>query len=262
MRKTQIIAICNQKGGVGKSETAHNLGTNLARHGKKVLLVDIDSQSNLTMCMGYHHPEELPCTLAHLMKGLMDENFSFSEDDYIVHSEGCDLIPSSIQLSGIEPSLANAMSRENLLKKILHPIKDKYEYIILDCAPSLGLLTINALAAATSVLIPVQAHYLSAKGLELLISTIFKVKRNINPDITFNGIVITMLNNRLKFSKKILQDITETYGKHIPIYKTAIPQSVKAIENTAEGISLYQYDKDCKVSKAYEAFTLEVLANE
>lgn len=261
MKNTHIIAIANQKGGVGKTATTHNLGTNLARQGKKVLLVDFDSQANLTMCMGYHQPDELPCTMAHLMKGMIDETFDFKKEDYILHNEGCDLIPSSIQLSGIEPSLASAMSRENLLNKLLAPIADDYDYVLIDCAPSLGLLTINALVAATSVLIPVQAHYLSAKGLELLISTVAKVKRNINPNLDFDGILITMHNGRLRFSKSILADLQEAYSQHIPIYKTTIPQSVRAVENTAVGKSLYKYDSKCKVSIAYEEFAKEVLAN-
>lgn len=261
MKNTQVIAVTNQKGGVGKTTTAHNLGTNLARQGKKVLLVDFDPQSNLTMCMGYHQPENLSCTIAHIIKGLIDETFAFQKEDYILHAENCDLIPSSIQLSGIEPSLASAMSRENLLKKLLSSIKDAYEYILIDCAPSLGLLTINALVAATSVLIPVQAHYLSAKGLELLIGTVAKVKRNINPGLDFNGILITMHNSRLKVGKAILDELQEVYGRHIPIYKTTIPQSVKAVENTSEGKSLYIYDNKCKVSLACEEFAMEVLAD-
>lgn len=261
MKCTHIIAVANQKGGTGKSTTTHNLGTNLARQGKKVLVVDLDSQGNLTMCLGYNQPDDLPCTMAHLFKSLIDETFSYQKEDYILHAEGCDLIPSSIQLSGIEPSLANAMSRENLLKRLLSLIKDEYQYILLDCPPSLGLLTINALAAATSVLVPVQAHYLSAKGLELLIGTIAKVKRNINPALDFNGILITMYDGRLRFSKSILNELREAYGQHIRIYDTMIPQSVKAVENTAEGKSLFVYDNKCKVSLAYEAFAREVLAN-
>lgn len=261
MKKTHIIAVANQKGGTGKSTTTHNLGTNLARQGKKVLVVDLDSQANLTMCMGYDRPDELPCTMAHIFKGLIDDTFTFQKEDYILQAEGCDLIPSSIQLSGIEPSLANAMSRETLLKRLLTIFNDEYEYILVDCAPSIGLLTINALAAATSVLVPVQAHYLSAKGLELLIGTIAKVKRNINPDLNFNGILITMYDGRLKFGKSIVSELREAYGQHIRIYETMIPQSVKAVENTAEGKSLFAYDNKCKVSLAYEAFAMEVLAN-
>lgn len=261
MKNTQIIAIANQKGGVSKTTTTHNLGTALARQGKKVLMLDIDPQSNLTMCMGYQNPDELPCTMAHIIKGLIDETFTLSKEDYILNSEGCDLIPSSIQLSGIEPSLVNAMSRENILKKFLNQIKDDYDVVLLDCMPSLGMLTINALTAATSILIPVQAHYLSAKGLEMLISTIAKVKRNINPDLSFNGILITMHNSRLNFSKSILSDLQSAYGEHINIYKTTIPQSVKAVESTAVGQSLFKYDPKCKVSLAYEAFAQEVIAN-
>lgn len=261
MKRPHIIVVVNQKGGTGKSATAHNLGINLARQGKKVLITDLDPQANLTMCMGYDQPDNLPCTMAHLLKSLIDDSFSFQREEYILHAEGCDLIPSSIQLSGIEPSLVNAMSREVLLKRLLSPIKDEYDYILLDCAPSLGLLTINALAAGTSVLVPVQAHYLSAKGLELLIGTIAKVKRNINPDLAFNGILITMYDGRLRFSKSILNELREAYGQHIHIYETMIPQSVKAVENTAEGKSLFAYDSKCKVSLAYEAFAREVLAN-
>jgi chromosome partitioning protein len=261
MKKTHIIAVANQKGGTGKSTTTHNLGTNLARQGKKVLVADLDSQANLTMCMGYDRPDELSCTMAHIFKCLIDDTFAFQKENYILHAEGCDLIPSSIQLSGIEPSLANAMSRENLLKQLLFSFKDEYDYILVDCAPSIGLLTINALAAATSVLVPVQAHYLSAKGLELLIGTIAKVKRNINPDLNFNGILITMYDGRLKFGKSIVNELREVYGQHIPVYETMIPQSVKAVENTAEGKSLFAYDNKCKVSLAYEAFAREVLAH-
>lgn len=180
---------------------------------------------------------------------------------YILNAEGCVLIPSSIQLSGIEPSLVNAMSRENILKKLLYQIKDDYDVILLDCMPSLVMLTINVLAAATSVLIPVQAHYLSAKGLEMLISTIAKVKRNINHELSFNGILITMHNSRLNFSKTILSDLQSAYGEHINIYKTTIPQSVKAVENSAVGQSLFKYDPKCKVSLTYEAFAQEVIAN-
>ena len=262
MKNTQIIIVTNQKGGTGKTSTTHNLGTALARQGKKVLLLDLDPQSNLTMCMGYPNPDELPFTMANIIKELIEETFTLSKEEYILNAEGCDLIPSSIQLSGIEPSLVNAMSRENILKNFLEQIKSEYDVILVDTMPSLGMLTINALVAATSVLIPVQAHYLSAKGLEMLISTIAKVKRNINHDLFFNGILITMYNNRLNFAKSIFSDLQSAYGEHIHIYKTTIPQSVKAIENTAVGQSLFKYDPKCKVSIAYEEFAKEVLAND
>jgi len=261
MRNAQIIAVANQKGGVGKTTTTHNLGTSLARHGKKVLMIDLDPQSNLTMCMGFQNPDELPCTMAHIIKGLIDEDFTLQKEEYILTAEGCDLIPSSIQLSGIEPSLINAMSRENILRNFLEPFRSEYDYILVDCMPSLGMLTINALAAATSVLIPVQAQYLSAKGLEMLISTIAKVRRNINPKLSFNGILITMHNSRLNFAKSIIEDLQMAYSQHIRIYKSTIPQSVKAVENTAVGQSLFVYNPKCKVTLAYEEFAQEVLAN-
>lgn len=261
MKNTQIIVTANQKGGVGKTTTTHNLGTALARQGKKVLMLDLDPQSNLTMCMGYSNPDELPYTMANIIKELIDETFSLKKEEYILKAEGCDLIPSSIQLSGNEPLLVNAMSRENILKNFIDQIKDDYDVILVDTMPSLGMLTINALVAATSVLIPVQAHYLSAKGLEMLISTIAKVKRNINHKLCFNGILITMHNSRLNFAKSILSELQSAYGEHINIYKTTIPQSVKAVENTAVGQSLFKYDPKCKVSLAYEAFAQEVLTN-
>lgn len=261
MQGTQIIAIANQKGGTGKTTTSVNLGTSLARQGKKVLLVDMDPQSNLTMCMGFQNPDELQFTITNIYDEYIKDKVTLQKKDYILHKEGCDIIPSSIQLAGIEPSLVNAMSRENILKSFLSNIQNEYDFIIADCMPSLGMLTINALAAATSVLIPVQAHYLSAKGLEMLIATVSKVKRSINPSLEFKGILITMHNERLNFSKAMLAELEKAYGKHIHIFKNKIPQSVKAIEHTATGNSIYVHDKKCKVSLAYEAFAQEVLAN-
>ena len=259
MQNTQIIAIANQKGGVGKTTTAINLGTSLARNGKKVLIVDLDPQANTTMCMGFQNPDELPITITNVYEEYINDAVTLSKEDYILQNEGCDLIPSSIQLAGIEPSLINAMSRENILKSILQEYKNEYDYILIDCMPSLGMLTINALVAATHVLIPVQAHYLSAKGLEMLISTISKVKRKINPDIKFMGILLTMYNERLIFTKAIMRQLEEAYGNHIKIFENKIPQSVKAVEHTSTGNSIFVHDPKCKVAQAYEAFAKEVL---
>jgi len=261
MQNTQIIAIANQKGGVGKTTTSINLGTSLARHGKKVLIVDLDPQANSTMCMGFQNPDELPFTITNVYDEYINDNVTLSKEDYILQNEGCDLIPSSIQLAGIEPSLMNAMSRENILKCILQDFQKQYDYILIDCMPSLGMLTINALVAATHVLIPVQAHYLSAKGLEMLISTISKVKRKINPNIEFMGILLTMYNERLKFTKAIMSQLEKAYGSHINIFENKIPHSVKAVEHTSTGNSIFIHDPKCKVSLAYEAFANEVMNN-
>ena len=262
MKNTQIIAIANQKGGVGKTTTTVNLATSLARQGKKVLIVDLDPQANTTMCMGFQNPDELQITIASIFSEHIEDKITLSKEQYIEKAEGCDLIPSSIELAGIEPSLVNALSREKLLKYFLEQFKNVYDYILIDCMPSLGMLTINALVAATSVLIPVQAHYLSAKGLEMLISTIARIKKHINPDLSFKGILITMHNERFKFNQAILKSLEDAYGDHIRIFESKIPQSVKAVEHTAVGKSIYLHDPKCKVSLAYEAFAKEVLADD
>ena len=262
MNKCEIIAIANQKGGVGKTTTAINLGTALARQGKHVLLIDLDPQANLTMCLGFQTPDELPCSIANVLMEYVEDKVILTREDYLQYAEGCDLVPSSIQLSGIEPSLVNALSRERLLSMFLEQYKESYDYILIDCMPSLGMLTINALVAATSVLIPVQAHYLSAKGLEMLISTISRIKTHINHELDFKGILITMHNERLNFTKSILNNLEQAYGSHIKIFENKIPQSVRAVEHTATGKSAYLYDPTCKVSLAYEAFAKEVLEND
>ena len=262
MGKIQIISSVNQKGGTGKSTTTVNLATSLARRGKKVMICDLDSQANATMCMGFQNPDELPFTMANILSEYIQDKITLSKEQYILKAEGCDLIPSSIELAGIEPLLVNALSREKLLKYFLEQFQEDYDYILLDCGPSLGMLTINALVAATSVLIPIQAHYLSAKGLEMLISTIARIKTHLNPELSFKGILVTMYNGRLNFSKAILESLEDAYGDHIKIFESKIPQSVRAVEHTAIGKSIYLHDPKCKVSLAYEAFAKEVLADD
>ena len=258
----RIIAIANQKGGVGKTTTASNLGIGLARHGKKVLLIDVDAQGSLTSSLGIREPDKLDTTLANILGRIVTDERVEGEDGIIKHEEGIDLMPGNIELSGLEVSLVNAMSREMVMRSYVEGIKKKYDYILIDCMPSLGMLTINALACADSILIPVQAAYLPVKGLEQLIKTIAKVRRMINPGLKIEGILLTMVDQRTNYAKDIITLLRETYGNRIKIFESSIPNSVRAAEISAEGVSIYRHDPKGKVASAYLALTEEVLRSE
>ena len=257
----KITAICNQKGGVGKTVTAVNLGIGLAREGKKVLLVDMDAQGSLTASLGYQRPDQMENTLATILgRIILDEPVSPGEG--ILHqAEAVDLLPANIELSGLEVTLVNTMSRETILRDYLNSVRDQYDVILLDCCPSLGMLTINALAAADQVLIPMQAHYLSIKGLEQLIRTISNVKRKINPGLEIAGILITMADLRTTYSREIIELLRDSYGDKLRIFNSIIPQSIRAAETSAEGRSIYLHDPAGKVSAAYASLTREVLVS-
>ena len=257
-----IISVSNQKGGVGKTTTTANLGIGLANSGKKVLLVDCDPQASLTVSLGYSQPDELKITLTDLLKKvLLDESFQ-PTDGILPHAEGVDLLPANIALSGMEVSLVNAMSRETILKQYLEPVRKSYDYILIDCMPSLGMLTINALAAADSVLIPVQAQYLPAKGMEQLLQTIGKVRRQINPSLQIDGILLEMVDNRTNYARDMTALLKETYGGKLRIFDAEIPHSIRAAEISAEGKSIYSHDPNGKVAEAYHSLTKEVLGLE
>lgn len=260
-KKATIIAVVNQKGGTGKTTTTENLGVGLALEGKKVLLVDTDPQASLTVSLGNPCPDDLSPTLSDLMGKIMMENPITPDEGILHHPEGVDLVPSNIELSGMEVALVNAMSRETILRQYLDTVKQNYDYILLDCMPSLGMLTVNALAAADNVLIPVQAAYLPAKGLEQLLGTINKVKRQINPKLRIEGILLTMVDSRTNYSKDISNLIRESYGGKLKVYKTDIPRSVRAEEISAEGTSIFKHDPKGKVAEAYKILTKEVLNN-
>ena len=259
--KATVIAVVNQKGGTGKTTTCENLGIGLANEGKKVLLVDTDPQGSLTIALGNPRPDDLPVTLTDLMAKIMQDQPPLPKEGILSHEEGVDLVPANITLSGLEVSLVNAMSRETILKQYLETVKGQYDYILLDCMPSLGMLTVNALAASDQVLIPVQANYLSAKGLEQLLQTVNKVKRQINPKLRIEGILLTMVDSRTNFAKEISTLIRDTYGSKLKVFDSDIPRSVRAAEISAEGVSIFKHDPGGKVAEAYRSLTKEVLAN-
>ena len=259
--KATVIACVNQKGGTGKTTTCENLGAGLVMNGKKVLLVDFDPQASLSISLGYPKPEELPVTIADMMKKVVDEKAIRPGEGILHHEEGMDLMPSSIELSGMEVSLVNTISRETVLKEYLESVKRDYDFVLLDCSPSLGMLTINAMAAADTLLIPVQASYLPAKGLEQLLQTVNKVRRQINPKLKIEGILLTMVDARTNDAKEISELIRNAYGGKIKVYDTEIPRSVRASEISKEGTSIFKHDPGGKVADAYRELTREVVKN-
>ena len=253
----KTIALVNQKGGVGKTTTAACLGIGLSQQGKRVLLIDEDPQGNLTQLMGWPHPDELSPTLADIMgKIIMDEPVT-AQEGILHHKSGVDVMPTNIDLSAVEVTLVNAMSRESVLEQYLDTVRNRYDYILIDCMPSLGMLTINALTAADSVIVPVQAQYLPAKGLEQLLKTVGRVKRQLNPHLEVDGILLTMVDSRTNLSRGISDLIRNTYGSRV--FHSEIPRSVKAAEISVENKSIYDLDKGGKVAAAYEELTKEVL---
>ncbi|MFG6379759.1 MAG: AAA family ATPase [Lachnospiraceae bacterium] len=257
----KIIAVANQKGGVGKTTTTGNLGVGLAKQGKRVLVIDADAQGSLTASLGFTEPDRLEATLANVLEKVINDEEIEPGYGILKHGEGIDLMPGNIELSGLEVSLVNVMSRELILRSYVEMVKEQYDYILIDCMPSLGMITINAFACADSVLIPVQAAYLPVKGLEQLLRTIGKVKRQLNPKLKIEGILLTMVDNRTNYARDITALLIETYGGKVRIFKSRIPMSVRAAETSAEGVSIYKHDPKGRAAEAYQSLTEEVLGS-
>ena len=258
MSNCKVIALTNQKGGVGKTTTAVNLGVSLVQQGKKVLLIDADAQANVTMSLGYTRPETIPITLPNIIEDIIDEK-PFDAEQCILHSnEGVDLLPSTIELAGYEAEIINTKNRARVLKTYVNEVKKNYDYVLIVCMPSLGMFPINAMAAADSVIIPTQPHFFSAKGLEQLLRSVSKARRQINPKLRIDGILMTMVMSRTNSSKEVTASIKNAYGQKIKVFDAQIPFAISVVDASAAGKSIFAYDKNGKVDAAYEQFSKEV----
>ena len=255
----KVIAVSNQKGGVGKTVSCVNLGIGLAQEGKKVLLIDADPQGSLTISLGYEEPDEMEYSLATLMLNIVNDEKLNMEKTILHHKEGVDLIPANIELSAIEVSLVNAMSRELIMRSLIERLREFYDFIIIDCMPSLGMLTINALTAADSVLIPMEPEYYAADGLMELLKVYSAIKAKFNPDLKIEGIVFTFDTPTFNNSKRNKKAVISTYGDKIRIFKESIPRAVTIAETASEGISIFAYDGSGKGAQSYQKLVEGVL---
>lgn len=256
---SRIITVVNQKGGVGKTTTTINLGIGLARRGKRVLLVDADSQGNTTCALGYRDQDDIEPSLGDILANAASGREQPEGMGVLHHKEGIDLIPGNILLADMELDLVSRMCRESIMKDALSGLMQDYDYVLIDCAPSLGIITVNALIAANEVIVPVKADVLSLKGLESLYRTIRMVRSRLNRTLTIRGILLTMVDSRTNLAKEVCSAVRDQDGYRV--FQTSIPCSVKLSEAPAAGKSIFLYDPRGKAAKAYEELVGEVLAN-
>ncbi len=257
----KTVAICNQKGGVGKTTTTISLGVALARQGKRVLLVDADPQADLTNSLGWYNSDDMTVTLSSMLEGVIHDKEPDVKEAILHHAEGVDIIPANIELSSVETQLVTTMSRERSLKHILEGVSNDYDYTLIDCMPSLGMITINALTAADSIIIPVQAQYLPAKGMTQLLQTVSKVKRYLNPNLDIEGVLITLKDGRTNLAKETSNMLRSNFGQMLNIFETEIPVATKAAETSAHAKSIFEYDPAGTVAAAYDKLGKEVTDN-
>lgn len=259
----KVIAVANQKGGVGKTTTTLNMGAGLMLKGKRVLMVDFDQQANLTLNCGVRDFDDLKESIATAMEAVIDDETEVMPQIFEYRNSGgiarVDFIPSNIEMAKINLELVQVMAREFVLKKLLEPLKDRYEYILIDCAPSLSVDLINALVAADEVLIVMTPGKFSTSGTEQLIKSINKTKRNLNANLEIAGVLFNRVDRRNNFTKDIIESMRRTWGKDIRIFDTEIPNSIRIDESQSMGEYIAEYEPDNKVAKAYEAFVEEYL---
>lgn len=258
MAKTKVIAVANQKGGVGKSTTVYNLGAGLAMQGKRVLLLDVDPQGDLTKMLGLRKPNELPLTLGNAMNDIVAGVSGGEHPEVRQHHEGFDFVPGNRTLSAVEVGLVNVMSRETVLRQYVDEVKKGYDYVLLDCRPSLGMLVINALSASDYVLIPVQAEYFAAENMTELVNTVQSIKRQINPKLKIGGVFMTMANET-NFRKDIVASVKAAYGKHLPIMQTIVPATVRLAEISTADHSIFVHEPKGRAAEAYRTLVKEVM---
>jgi chromosome partitioning protein len=259
MVNCKIIAVANQKGGTGKTTTASNMGSALAREGKKVLLVDFDPQANLSMSFGIMRPDEIAVSMHQILTLIMNGDELPDRGEYIKYGGKFDIISSNNSLSVTEINLRVEPGGERTLSELLEPLRELYDYIIIDTNPALGLLTINALAACDSVIIPVSLQLWSATGLTDLLQTIFKVKRKINPQINIDGVLLTMCDERKRLHRRMKTMLEDFCADRIKIFSAQIPETVRVGEANESSVSVVDFDENSKAAIAYAEFAKEVI---